>query len=521
MHGLIHFSLRRFVEQEVPDLQWNIIMSHIGLEDREYSLTKDFPDWELLATIEEIRIFLESKGQSGHDIQIRFGKFLAKELIGLNSVSLDPNWTFFDVLLNVEHAIHDVIRMANPNADPPVLKVQSQGEGQVQILYGSRRKLCRLAHGLLLGIAEKFKTEITIREESCMLEGAPFCTLTVQLSPNTTPRREGRKILKVEEQIDASAKEFTKTSIMRDSQFSFLPQPENQEELASLGTYSLVEFLGKGSMGQVYRAIDRRLEREVAVKVLAPHLLGEPTARERFLLEAKNMASLTHPCIIPVLQVEEYEGLPFIVMPLLKGMTLFEWISCGSSGMTAYNANFALCVAYGLQAAHQREIIHRDIKPENIWISAKNAPLIMDFGLSIRISDDSRLTRSGLLVGTPMYMAPEQAEARDIDYRTDIYSLGATLYHLFTGQSPFSEPTISTLLIALAQKSPIPPREINSEISPHLEDLLLQMMEKHPNERPSMVSILDCFIRMKDELKQISAHSEYQIEEDQINQYQS
>lgn len=521
MHGLIHFSLRRFVEQEIPELQWNTILSHIGLENREYSLTDNYPDWELSATIEEIRIFLETVGQNSQNIQNRFGKFLAKELIGLNSVSIDPAWTFFDVLLNVENSIHDVIRMSDPNADPPVLKVQRRGEDMVQILYGSRRKLCRLARGLLQGLAEKFKSEVTIREESCMLDGAPFCTLTVKLSPNSTTSHVNKTTLNTTESVHSSATEFTKTSLMRDSQFSFLPKAESHEEIASLGTYSLIELLGKGSMGQVYRSVDRRLEREVAVKVLAPHLLGEPAARERFLTEAKNMASLIHPCIIPIFQVEEAEGLPFIVMPLLKGMTLLEWISCGSFGMTDYNAKFALCIANGLHAAHQREIIHRDIKPENIWISATKAPLIMDFGLSIRISDERRLTRSGLLVGTPMYMAPEQAEAREIDYRTDIYSFGASLYHLFTGQPPFVEPTVSTLLIALAQKMPIPPSEINPEVTNQLEDLLMEMMEKEPSQRPSMASILDRFMRMKDEMKQASYRQQGRFGEDQISQFQS
>lgn len=487
MHGLIFFSLRRFVDDEFPRTKWKTLLRNAGLADKAYSLTSDYPDWELSALIEELR-----KHSSWDDILVRFGQFLAAELLELNCVSLEPDWTCLDVLLNVENAIHQVVRLANPGADPPVLKVQSRGKNQVQILYASPRRLCRLAKGLITGIARKFDAKVSVVEESCMLEDAPFCTLVVSLE------EPGQPVMEEGNETRIRPVHGTKTVSGRgsgagphDSQFAFLPAARKPGELGRLGDYSLTRLLGKGSMGQVYEAVDERLHRDVAIKVLAPHLLGEEVARTRFINEARTMASLVHPRILTIFQVDEFEGIPYFVMPLLEGMTLHSWIECDSAVSTRRNIEYAIRISEGLQAAHERDVIHRDIKPENIWIGAKHQELlIMDFGLSLRVSDDRRLTRSGILVGTPMYMAPEQAVAAEIDHRTDIYSLGASLYHLFTGRPPFDAPSLTTLLLALANDNPPRAMSVKADFSHAMDSLLNQMMAKSPDDRPSLGTVV-------------------------------
>ncbi len=267
-----------------------------------------------------------------------------------------------------------------------------------------------------------------------------------------------------------------------------------------LGPYRLVRILGAGGMGVVYEAEDPTLQRKVALKVMkAGHDLI-PQAHARFLREARAAAALHHDHVMPVYHVGEENGVVFLVMPLLQGETLEARLRRMPLFPIDQVLRIGREVAAGLSEAHGRGLIHRDIKPANIWLEGGTSRVkIMDFGLA-RPSEtpDGGLTQSGVILGTPGYMPPEQGRGEEVDGRGDLFSLGCILYRMTTGNAPFQRDQAIASILAAATETPTSPREINSSIPTALSDFILKLLAKKPADRPrSAAEVVDCLATLE------------------------
>ncbi|HUE96085.1 MAG TPA: serine/threonine-protein kinase, partial [Longimicrobiaceae bacterium] len=231
-----------------------------------------------------------------------------------------------------------------------------------------------------------------------------------------------------------------------------------------LGPYEILGLLGRGGMGEVYRARDGRLGREVAVKVLPADSSADPDRLRRFEQEARAAGALNHPNLLAVFDAGRHEGSPYVVFELLEGQSLRDRL--GSHGLSARKAvDLAVQVANGLAAAHEAGIIHRDLKPENLFVTADGRVKILDFGLAkLRPSLDPEAvtgdgetasrTAAGTIMGTVGYMSPEQVQALPVDHRSDIFSFGAVLYEMLSGRRPFQRETAAETMTAILREEP-------------------------------------------------------------------
>jgi hypothetical protein len=265
-----------------------------------------------------------------------------------------------------------------------------------------------------------------------------------------------------------------------------LAPPQADGEMGRLGGYRVLAVLGVGGMGVVFRAVDAQLERPVALKVLLPGVALRPANRERFLREAKAAAAVEHDHIVAILHVGEDRDTPFLVMPLLKGESLEDRLQRESPLPAAEAVRIGREIAEGLAAAHAAGLIHRDVKPANVWLEAPHGRVkLLDFGLARAAGDPSGLTHSGVIVGTPSYMAPEQSRAGALDARADLFSLGCVLYRMTTGRLPFTGADVLSVLASLAMDIPPAPRTLNPALPPDLSDLIVGLLAKDPANRPS------------------------------------
>jgi serine/threonine protein kinase len=257
---------------------------------------------------------------------------------------------------------------------------------------------------------------------------------------------------------------------------------------AVIAQYRVLEEIGAGGMGVVYKAEDTRLGRLVALKFLPENLATDASALERFQREARAASALNHPNICTIYDIAEYQGHPFIAMEYLDGRTLKDYI-LGRSLYGDEVSKVGIQIAEALSAAHSKGVVHRDVKPGNIVVTAAGAVKVLDFGLakltgSLAGNRPTRsLTESHTVAGTLPYMSPEQLRGREVDPRTDIYALGVVLYELSTGRRPFTA-EISPQLIDDVLNSPPPlPREVNPKLPPKLEEIILKCLEKDPEDR--------------------------------------
>jgi serine/threonine protein kinase len=266
---------------------------------------------------------------------------------------------------------------------------------------------------------------------------------------------------------------------------ALLAPPQGPDEMGRLGPYRVLRVLGAGGMGVVFEAEDPQLKRRVALKALRPALAIGGDARQRFLREAQRMASLTHDHILTIHHVAEDRAVPFLVMPLLQGESLEDRLRREGQLPVAEVLRIGRETALGLAAAHALGVIHRDVKPSNLWLEAPSGRVkILDFGLARLAEGDAALTRSGALVGTPAYMAPEQAEGA-VDRRADLFSLGCVLYRMVTGQLAFPGRTPVAALRAVATLNPTPARQINPAVPEPLSQLIERLLSKDPAGRPA------------------------------------
>jgi uncharacterized protein (TIGR03067 family) len=264
---------------------------------------------------------------------------------------------------------------------------------------------------------------------------------------------------------------------------AFLAPSDRPDSLGRLGQFEVLEVLGRGGFGTVYRAFEERLQRVVAVKVLSPHLATTSPARKRFLREARSAAAVQHEHVVRIHHVEEHP-LPHLVMEYIPGETLQQRMNRTGPLDTAEALRIGRQIADGLAAAHEKGLIHRDIKPSNILLDAGPHPAakITDFGLA-RAADDASLTRSGTVAGTPMYMSPEQARGEALDHRSDLFSLGSVLYALLSGRPPFRAETTFAVLRRVAEDTPRPIREVIPEVPEWLCRIVEKLHAKDPKER--------------------------------------
>lgn len=268
---------------------------------------------------------------------------------------------------------------------------------------------------------------------------------------------------------------------------TFLSPPQAADELGRLGNYRIVELLGAGGMGRVYQAEDVRLKRKVALKVMKPELAANAELRQRFLREAESCAAVRSDHVVTIYQVGEHGEAPFLAMEFLEGLSLADWLSKGHKPSPARAARVGRQIALGLADAHACGLIHRDIKPANIWLDSRHDGRVklLDFGLARGDKEDVQLTQSGAIVGTPAFMAPEQARGEKVDSRADLFSLGVVMYQLTTGQMPFRGDNPMSLLASLALDKPKPPRQINADIPPRMAALIESLLAKDREKRPA------------------------------------
>jgi eukaryotic-like serine/threonine-protein kinase len=261
---------------------------------------------------------------------------------------------------------------------------------------------------------------------------------------------------------------------------------------SKLGPYEIVSPLGAGGMGEVYRARDPRLKREVAIKVLPQAFSLDADRLHRFEQEALATAALNHPNILAVFDIGTNEGSPYVVSELLEGETLRERLRGGSIAVRK-TLDYALQIAHGLAAAHEKGIVHRDLKPENIFVTKDGRVKILDFGLAKLTQPDSsdhtslptmtHATEAGVVLGTAGYMSPEQVRGVAVDARSDIFSFGAILYEMISGKRAFHRETAADTMSAILKEDPPDLSETNRNVSPALERIVQHCLEKNPEQR--------------------------------------
>ena len=276
-----------------------------------------------------------------------------------------------------------------------------------------------------------------------------------------------------------------------------LAPPRSAGEVGWIQHFRVLGQIGSGGMGVVYRAEDTKLKRDVAIKAILPKYADSKEARQRFLREARSAAHVVHANIVPIFHVDESNGFPFIVMPLLEGQSLHERMHSGEPIPLEDVWRIGGQIAQGLAAAHAKGLVHRDIKPANLWLengSGGAVVKILDFGLArpseVLLDPDDPKTLQGSVVGTPEYMSPQQARGENVDFRTDLYSLGVVLYRLATGQLPFSASTVHGYLIAHASETPKDVREINPAIPPSFGEMIMRLLEKSPARRVESAQVV-------------------------------
>ncbi|MCI0700264.1 MAG: protein kinase [Planctomycetia bacterium] len=289
----------------------------------------------------------------------------------------------------------------------------------------------------------------------------------------------------------------TDATLMRDA-----PSADTVNEKAdatSFGKYDLVGELARGGMGVVYRARQHGLDRHVALKMILGTGIDQEAA-QRFLQEARAAAALDHPNVVPIYDIGEIGNRPYFTMALIDGPNLRGHVEAsGLPTIPAAVSLFAQIVA-GVAHAHKHGIIHRDIKPANVLIDKDGRPRVTDFGLAKRSAVDSQLTATGQVVGTPSYMAPEQArDSKEVGPPADVYALGAVLYFILTGQPPFHGDNVTDLLIKVVMEQPVPPRTRNPEVPDDLEVLCLKCLAKLPTDRFSdALALFDALMPIAD-----------------------
>jgi serine/threonine protein kinase len=268
-------------------------------------------------------------------------------------------------------------------------------------------------------------------------------------------------------------------------EFDFLDRAQAPDELGRLGPYRVMRIIGTGGMGVVFQAEDPSLRRLVAIKAMLPAVVGRGFNRQRFLREAQAMAAIEHEHLVTIYQVGEQRDIPYLVMQYLQGESLEARLARDTRLPHLEALRIARETASALSAAHAHGLIHRDVKPANIWLEGPRGRVkLLDFGLARLTAEDTQLTRAGVILGTPAYMAPEQARGKLVDHLCDLFSLGCVLYEMCAGRLPFHGSDVMSRLVSLVMDEPAPLWETASDTPRELSELVLSLLAKTPSERP-------------------------------------
>src|SRR5262245_37127178 len=254
----------------------------------------------------------------------------------------------------------------------------------------------------------------------------------------------------------------------------------------TLGDFHLLRPIGKGGMGHVLLAEQRSLRRKVAVKLLKPELAANASALKRFRSEAESAARINHANIVQVYAIGEHDGVNYMAMEYVEGRNLRDFLTRKGPPELPVALSIMRQVAAALQRAGELGVVHRDIKPENILLTRKGEAKVADFGLSRCFADDQQplnITQSGMTMGTPLYMSPEQVQGRPVDHRSDIYSFGVTCYHMLTGEPPYRGATAFEVAMQHVQAEPRPVQEFRPDAPPELSAVIQKMLAKNPEDR--------------------------------------
>jgi hypothetical protein len=292
-----------------------------------------------------------------------------------------------------------------------------------------------------------------------------------------------------------------------DLKLDFLQPADKPGRLGTIAQFDIIRVLGRGGMGVVLHAYDPSLDRDVAIKVIDPQLANNEVARQRFCREARAAAAVTHDNLVAVHQVNEDEpsGLPYLVMQLVNGESLEQRLKRAGKLSVPEVARLGMQAAAGLAAAHAGGLIHRDIKPANILLeSPVDRVKLTDFGLA-RAAEDVKLTRTGFVAGSPLYMAPEQARGEEVDPRADLFSLGTVLYEATTGTAPFEAKTPLAVLRRVSDETQMPLMRLNPEVPKWLSDAVDRLLSKEPEGRyQSAAEVAEVFAAGLVEMHQLS-----------------
>lgn len=345
-----------------------------------------------------------------------------------------------------------------------------------------------------------------VRCPSCQ---AVFAANSAVAAPKKANPQETASNLVLSEQeatIEQAAGKNAQAPSAADIDISFLAPAQTDGELGRLGGYRVLKILGHGGMGVVFLGEDPKLGRKVAIKTMLPHLAARLKEQERFLREARSAAALEHDNIVPILHVGEDCRVPFIVMPFLRGESLETRLRAGPIPVPTI-LQIARQTVDALAFAHAQDFVHRDIKPANLWLESRPGRSlasdassastesdirvkILDFGLArLAAHDEQNLTATGALLGTPGYLAPEQADGGAIDGRADVFSLGCVLYRLTTGKLAFPGDSLMTRLANLAKENPAPAHTVNAATPPALSELIERMLIKDRDTRPTAADV--------------------------------
>lgn len=486
MHGLIFFYIQKFADLLSKQGRMTSAMpSMASLTSTNYLPSKSYPDEQAVSLLSRVA---EASGETLPGLLEEFGIFLAPHLIKVAGHHVDPSWRTLDLIEHTESVIHTMVRATTPDATPPVIQTFRVADDELQVIYTSSRQLCRLASGIIRGVAAHYDEPIELTEDGCMRDGSPFCTFVARILHQEThdSNVSHAETMQLESSADGSlsisADELVVTGRVFDD-----PVP------TMIGGHRVIRLLGRGGMGRVYLGHDDSLDRDVAIKTMLPCKADDPSARQRFLRESRVAAQVEHENVVTIYQVGEHpmpglaHGLPYFVMQRLSGGSLASArLEVGRLPLREA-LRVARETAAGLHAAHAKGLIHRDIKPENIFLEGPGKRVkIIDFGLaSTQGTDDVRLTVDGAIVGTPAYMAPERVlNAKEVDSKADIFGLGVILYEMLAGQFPFEGTSILTMLTAISRGDPKPLTQCAPDVPEDVAQLVMRMIAREKENRP-------------------------------------
>ena len=477
MHGLIFFYIQKFAETAVPGTaSWTAARASVAAGAARYLPSGVYPDADAVQLLQSLA---ESTGHPLPEVLERFGRFLAPHLVRIAGQHVDPGWRTLDLIEHTESIIHAMIRNTNPGAAPPVLQAVRPAPDELHLVYGSQRRLCALALGLMHGLAEHYHERIEVDEPSCMHRGDPFCSFVVRCVAHDT---------------HSSASPLDETTDFRGGGEPAAPaeNPGDDEVPRSIDGYAILRMLGQGGMGRVYLARDEKLHRDVAIKVLHPSKARDPAATSRFLREGRMTAAVEHPHVMAVHRVGEDRGVPYIVMQRLVGRTLKQATQAAGRLPLPEVLRIARQTAEGLAAAHRHGLVHRDIKPDNIFLQDPDGQVrIIDFGLARpEARADGDVTVDGAIVGTPAYMSPERVDGRELDARSDLFGLGVILYEQLAGRLPFEGNSLVSILAAVSRGDPPDLHAVAPDVPEPLARLVMRLIAHARAERPADAAVV-------------------------------